>query len=212
MTISKTFLTGITGALLFVLTTVIAGIQYPGYDYSSQFISELYAVGAPDADFIRHFLYIPSGFLLFLFSVFSLKETDKSALSTLGFLGVGVGYGLGTVICGFFNCDAGCNPDFVNPSVSQLIHNLTGFFTYLMVPPSIALVAIASRKWKNAASFSNSGFILAALSFCFFILLNADLQSPYKGVIQRIIEGSILLWIILCSLHVLKNKRNAPTQ
>ena len=212
MTKSKTFITGITGSLLFVLTTIIAGIQYPNYNYISQFISELYAVDAPNADFIRHFLYIPSGLLLFLFSVFALKETEKSIPGSLGLLGIGIGYGLGTVICGFFNCDAGCNPDFVNPSASQLIHNLTGFLTYLVVPPSIGLVAIASRKWKNAVSFSNSSFILAALSFCFFILLNANLQSPYKGLIQRIIEGSILLWIALCSLYVLKNRQNAPNQ
>jgi hypothetical protein len=212
MTVSKTFFTGIAGVLLFVLTTIIAGILHPGYNYMSQFISELYAVDAPNADFIRYFLYIPSGFLLFLFAVFAIKETEKSVLATLGFLGVGIGYGLGTVICGFFNCDTGCNPDFVNPGISQLIHNLTGFLTYLVVPPSIGLVAITSRKWKNAASFSNSGFILAALSFCFFILLNANLQSPYKGLIQRIIEGSILLWIALCSLYVLKNKQNAANQ
>ena len=99
---SKTFLFGITGVLIFVITTITAGIANPNYHSISQFISELYAVDAPNADFIRHNLYIPSGFLLFLFSIFAILETNKSTLSILGFLGVGFGYGIGTVICGFF--------------------------------------------------------------------------------------------------------------
>lgn len=206
MTPSKTFLTGISGVLLFALTTIIAGIAHPNYNPVAQFISELYAVNAPNADFIRYYLYIPSGILLLLFGLFAIKETPKSLLAIFGFLGIGFGYGLGTVICAVFNCDAGCNPDFISPSLSQIIHNFISFLTYLVVPFSILFVGIASQKWKNATSFSYWSFLLAALSFCFFIVLNTDFQSPYKGLIQRVIEGSILLWIALCSLYVSKNK------
>ena len=212
MTPSKTFLTGISGVLLFALTSIIAGITHPNYNPVAQFISELYAVDAPNANFIRYYLYIPSGILLLLFALFAIKKTPKSILATFGFLGIGFGYGLGTVICAVFNCDAGCNPDFISPSLSQIIHNFMGFLTYLTVPFSILLVAIASQKWKNATFFSNVSFLLAALSFGFFIVLNTDLQSPYKGLIQRVIEGSILLWIILCALYVSKNKQHATAQ
>ncbi|MFC4817059.1 MULTISPECIES: DUF998 domain-containing protein [unclassified Flavobacterium] len=212
MTPSKTFLTGISGVLLFALTTIIAGIVHPNYNPMAQFISELYAVDAPNADFIRFYWYIPSGVLLFLFGLFAIQEAPKSALATLGFLGVGLGYGLGTVFCGFFNCDAGCNPDLVNPSFSQILHNFMGFLTYLIVPFSILFVAIASQKWRNATSFSLWSFLFAAVSFVFFLLLNVNLQSPYKGVIQRIIEGSILLWIIFCAIYLFKNKHNATAE
>ncbi|MES2810903.1 MAG: DUF998 domain-containing protein [Bacteroidota bacterium] len=209
MTQSKAFFTGILGVLLFALTTIIASFLHPNYNPVAQFISELYAVDAPNADFIRYYLYIPSGIALFLFAVFAIQETPKSALSTLGFSGIGIGYGLGTVICGIFNCDAGCNPNFINPSLNQIIHNFVGFLTYLIVPFSILFIAIASKKWKNAGFFSNSGFALAAISFVFFMVLNADFESPYKGLIQRVIEGSILLWIACCSFYILKSKRNA---
>jgi hypothetical protein len=212
MTPSKTFLTGISGVLLFALTTIIAGIVHPNYNPVAQFISELYAVDAPNADFIRYYLYIPSGILLLLFALFAIKEMPKSILATFGFLGIGFGYGLGTVICAVFNCDADCNPDFISPSLSQIIHNFMGFLTYLVVPFSILFVGIASQKWKNAASFSKWSSLLAALSFCFFIVLNTDLQSPYKGLIQRIIEGSILLWIVLCAFYAIKNNQHATAQ
>jgi hypothetical protein len=204
---SKAFWAGILAVLLFVSTTIMGGFLHPGYNHTSQFISELYAVDAPNADMLRYYGYIPGGILFFLFSILSISETPKSFLKTLGFVGVGFGYGIGTVICGFFTCDTGCNPQFINPSLSQMIHNLMGFVTYSIVPVSIFLIAIASRKWANSLAFSNISFILALLSFIFVGLLNADLQSPYKGLIQRIIEGSILLWITACSLYLAK-KRN----
>lgn len=87
-----------------------------------------------------------------------------------------------------------------------MIHNLMGFVTYCIVPISILLIAIASRKWTNSLIFSIISFGLALISFVFVGLLNADLQSPYKGAIQRVIEGSILVWIIVCSFYLVKNK------
>ncbi len=206
MTTSKAFWTGIIAVSLFVFTTIIGGFLYPNYNHISQFISELYAVDAPNADTLRYYGYIPSGALFFLFAVFAIMETPKSFLRAVGFLGVGFGYGIGTIVCGIFTCDAGCNPEFINPTLSQMIHNLMGFVTYFIVPVSIFIIAIVSRKWKNGIAFSNLSFILALLSFIFVGLLNADLQSPYKGLIQRIIEGSILVWIVLCSFYLAKNK------
>ena len=203
---SKAFWTGSIAVFLFLLTTIIGGYFHPNYNHISQFISELYAVDAPNADALRYYGYIPSGILFFLFSIFAILETPKSALRAIGFLGLGLGYGLGTIICGFFTCDAGCNPEFVNPSLSQIIHNLVGFLTYCVVPVSLFLLAIDSRKWKNALTFSNISFILAIISFCFVGVLNVNLHSPYKGLIQRIIEGSILIWIVLCSFYLAKTK------
>jgi hypothetical protein len=203
---SNAQLMGNISVFLFVITTFVGGFLHPNYNHISQFISELYAIDAPNADMLRYFGYIPSGIFCFLFSFFAMLETPKSVLKSIGFLGVGFGYGIGTIICGFFTCDAGCNPEFINPSLSQMIHNLMGFVTYCIVPVSIFLIAISSRKWKNGISFSNYSFILALVSFCFVGILNANLQSPYKGLVQRIIEGSILIWIVLCGLYISKNK------
>lgn len=204
---SKAFWTGIIAVLLFVFTTIIGGFLNPNYHHTSQFISELYAVDAPNADTLRYYGYIPSGVLFFLFALFAIIETPKSFLKTIGFLGIGFGYGVGTIICGFFTCDAGCNPQFINPSLSQMIHNLMGLVTYCIVPISILLIAIASRKWTNSLVFSIISFGLALISFVFVGLLNADLQSPHKGAIQRVIEGSILVWIVFCSFYLSQNKK-----
>ncbi len=190
------FWTGILSVLLFVNTTIVAGFFHPNYNHFSQFISELYAVDAPNADLIRFFGYLPSGILFIIFSLLAQKMTPKSRLKSIGFLGIVVGYGFGTIICAIYNCDTGCNPKFINPSLSQIIHNLMGMITYLIVPFSILLIAIASRNWKNSIQYTLISYIIFAISFTFVVILNLNLDSPYKGLIQRIIEGSILFWIV----------------
>jgi hypothetical protein len=203
MITSKTYITGILGVLFFVITTIIAGFLYPNYSHISQFISESYAVDASYANPLRFYGYIPSGIFFILFSYFASSKFPKSSLKTLSFLGIGIGYGLGTIICSIFNCDAGCNPEFINPSISQIIHNLTGMFTYLIVPFSILCFGITSRKWSNSFSLSNISFTVAVISFIFVLLLN--INPNYKGLIQRIIEGSILFWIVYVSFHTKKS-------
>ena len=189
------FWTGILSVFLFVFTTIIAGFFHPSYNHFSQFISELYAIDAPNADLIRFFGYLPSGILFVIFAALAQKTTPKSRLKSMGFLGIIVGYGFGTIICAIYNCDVGCNPKFINPSLSQIIHNLTGMITYLIVPFSILLITIASIKWKNSLQYTLISFLIFAISFTFVAVLNLNLDSPYKGLIQRIIEGSILFWI-----------------
>lgn len=213
MTKSYVFWTGIGSVSLYVLTTIIAGFFYPDYSHNRQFISELYAVDAPNANAIRFLGYFPSGILFIIFSLLARKKTPKSRLSAIGFLGIELGYGFGTIICVLFNCDAGCNPKFINPSLSQIIHNLMGLITYLVVPFSILLIAIASLKWKNSLKYTFTSGLVFIISLLFFIILNLNLDSPYKGLMQRIIEGSILLWIAYGAYHfsnkILSTKRKS---
>jgi len=199
------FWTGIIGVILFGFTTIIAGFQYSNYSFISQFISEIYAVDAPNADVIRYYFYLPSGILFLLFTLFSNASLPKSKLRTIGFILIGFGYGFGTILCSIFNCDIGCNPQFTNPSISQIIHNMMGMITYFIVPPAILMIAIASKKWDKAVTFTKLSFATAFISFIFFIVLYTNLDSSLKGLFQRIIEGSILIWIVECSIYVDKN-------
>lgn len=213
MSKSYVFWTGILSVSLFILTTIIGGIFYPDYSHNRQFISELYAVDAPNANVIRFLGYFPSGILFIIFSLLARKKTPKSRLSSIGFLGIELGYGFGTIICVLFNCDAGCNPKLINPSLSQIIHNLMGIITYLVVPFSILLIAIASLKWKNSLKYTFGSGLVFLVSFIFVIILNLNLDSPYKGLLQRIIESCFLFWIAYGAYHfsnkILSTKRKS---
>lgn len=180
------FWSGFCGCLLFTATTVIGSVLHPGYDSVSQFISELYASGAPYADALRFYGYLPSGVLFMVFAFLLHSVLPKSAGTTLGCLLFGFGYGFGTVICSIFNCDAGCNPEFVNPSLSQFIHNLMGMLTYLLVPIGIFGIGIGLGRQKNKPFLMHLSIAAAIVGFPFMLLLNVSLQSDYKGLVQQI--------------------------
>jgi hypothetical membrane protein len=203
------FLTGILGVTLFVVASFLGGFQFENYDPISQYISETMAVGTPYGETLRFFGYIPSGILLTLFSFGALKKFPKSNLTKLGFWGLAIFYGIATIVVGIFPCDQGCNKEFIDPSISQIIHNLTGFLTYIFVPISLLMIGIGLRKSKNYLRLSNLGIICGLVSIVFIGLMMSDPSTNYAGLFQRIIESLFVLWIIACAIYI---KRGADSE
>lgn len=192
---------GIIGVLLFVVTTVIAGILFPGYSHLSQFISESYAMGTAHGPQLRFLGYLPSGLCIAAFAYYAVKTLPKSGLTKFGFAAIGIFYGLGTVLVSLFPCDAGCDNGIVPPSLSQIIHNLSGFFTYMIVPLSLILLGVAARRWPNGKTISILGIACGITAMLFVAVLIPNLHSAFAGLYQRIIEGSVLLWVLACSVY-----------
>lgn len=201
---SKAAFSGIAGAVLFIITTIAGGFLHNGYDHISQFISELYAQGAPNAGLLKYGGYIPSGILIAVFAFSAIKELPRSGLTTAGFLIIGIFYGACTILASFFPCDAGC--DSPDPSLSQLIHNLTGFLTYVTVPFALLILGISAGKWEGGEKLSYLGYFCGIVSVSFVYFLFSQKSSSNIGLIQRIIELSILVWIIACSVYLISQK------
>jgi Protein of unknown function (DUF998) len=193
---------GILGVLLFVVTTIIGGILFPGYSHTAQFISESYAIGTAHGPMLRFLGFLPSGLCIAAFAYYAVKALPKSGLTRFGFAAIGIFYGLATVMVSIFPCDAGCDSGPVSPSVSQLIHNLSGFLTYMIVPLSLILLGITARRWPNGKTISTLGIVCGITAMLFVGILTANLHSGFVGLYQRIIEGSILFWVLACSLYL----------
>ena len=196
---------GILGALLFVAASLIGGFLIEGYDSLQQFISETYAKGTEYGWELRVFGFIPSGLLLAAFCFLSANRFKSSRSARMGFYGVGIFYGLATVVVSIFPCDHGCNREMVNPSLSQWIHNMTGLLTYLIVPLCILQVGSGVKRLGHK-SFSAQSFSLGGLSILFVILLILDANSQYAGLIQRMVESVFLLWIAMSAVAI-KNQQ-----
>lgn len=192
---------GILGVLCFVISTIMAGRQIPDYSHISQLISESYAIDTPFGPYFRFFGFLPSGIFISIFSFLATGKLPNGLATKIGFWGLGIFYGLGTVVVSIFPCDHGCNPELIDPSLSQVIHNLMGFLTYLIVPISVLLLGIAAQKWPNAKYLSYAGLVCGLVAFVFVGILSADLHGKFAGLYQRIIEGSILVWISLCAFY-----------
>lgn len=195
------FLVGILGVTFFAVASLLGGFQFDNYDPFSQLISETMAVDTPHGKILRYFGYIPSGILLTIFAFEGFKKLPESNLIKIGFWGLGIFYGIATIVVGIFPCDKGCNKEFVDPSISQIIHNLTGLLTYIFVPISIIIIGIGLRKSKNYQDLSKIGIISGIICIAFIGLLSDPLTN-YAGLFQRIIEGIFIIWIIACSIYI----------
>jgi len=198
-----TFFCGLVGALLFVIASIIGGMQIDGYSFISQYISESYATGIPNTTHLRY-MYISSGILLFLLGLMAPSVFPKSKGIRIGFVLFAIFYGLGTVTTGFFPCDLGCPSDPANWSISQTIHNTAGFLVYSLVPFCLIGLGASFRKFPKTRTLSKLSFVCGILSLVFVLLLFGNPKGPYNGLFQRIIEASFLIWTIYCSLYIVR--------
>lgn len=201
------FSTGIIGVTLFSVASILGGFQFDDYNHLSQYISETYAIDTPYGQALRYFGYIPSGLLLTIFAFSGYKKFPQSNLIKIGFYGLGVFYGLATTIVGIFPCDKGCNKELIDPSISQLIHNLTGFLTYIFVPLSIIAIGIGLRQLNAHLGLSKIALFCGLNCILFIGILLSDPLTEYVGLYQRIIEGTFIIWIIVCSVFINNNNK-----
>lgn len=202
-----TFWFGIIGALLFIVPSILGGILIPGYNYIHQFISESFAIDTTYGIYLRLFGYIPSGIFITIFVFSAIKILPKSSIPKIGLILFGVFYGIGNIIVAVFPCDYGCNKALINPTISQIIHNISGALTYLIVPFALVLIGLTAKKWKNRNTITILSIICGSIAILFSFMLTGNATGNYIGLFQRVIEGSILFWLISFAFYI-KNYNN----
>ena len=195
---------GIAGVSLFAFWSIVGGLLIEGYDPMSQFISETYAVDTEYGWLIRSAGFIPSGFMIAIYCILGQWYLQPKRITRIGFIIVGICYGLATVFISFFPCDSGCNKEWIDPSMSQILHNLIGMITYLLVPLGMILVGMGLRKAARLPKFATPSIALGIVSYLFVAVMVTGIDSPYLGLFQRIIEASFAIWIIWSALGLYK--------
>ncbi len=198
------FWLGILGVLLFIVSAVLAGNEIPEYNIVSQFLSESVAAGTKNGLFYRLFGEILSGILFFFFAWNAKNFFPKNKWMFFGFFGITVFYGLGTIIVGIFPCDEGCNREWIDPTFSQIVHNISGLLTYVFVPLSMLLIGFGT---KNILKYKNYSKCTVAFGVIAMYMTSRLLVNPlgeYVGLYQRILESMILFWIIITAFYVKK--------
>ncbi|WP_290619673.1 MULTISPECIES: DUF998 domain-containing protein [unclassified Arsukibacterium] len=192
----------VVSALWFLTTIILAGAYEPDYQHMSQYISELGATGAANGQWVNLGGFIPASVLLVFFVVMAISHSSGQKKQLLGLMGIAV-YAVTLGIAALYPCDSGCRPQ--NPSVSQLIHNLSAMSGYLSAVAAVFLLA-SYVKQHGSKILSIVGYIFGAVASIMFFLLNPEF--PLLGLAQRVFELSIYLWILLYSLHLNAEIRN----
>lgn len=191
------FLAGVLGPLAVVILTIVGGATFPGYSHASQFISALGSVDAPHGRLISLAGFLPAGLLIWGFVLFAWRALPAGTAKALGMGGVFL-FALGYVVAAFFPCEGDCRP--AHPGFSQVIHNLFGLAGYVTAPLSLWALAWAARRWPGAGHLSRLGVVSGVTALLGLLFLSPEFR--YVGLAQRVLEGSVLAWIVACAFHL----------
>lgn len=200
--------------ILISLSTALFGIGVPtalgfawsDYNLSSDFLSELGAKGAPQANFMSYAGFLPAG-VLWALAVLSLLSIARSKLLWIGgvfLLGTSISY----IGAAFFPCDAGCP---VEGSSSQMMHNLLGLIGYLASPVGLALIGAHFLRRKQVGAAAASFATAAATVIGFVMMASPDMDST-RGIWQRLADFSLFIWLVGISVLVSNHSPPSPNQ
>jgi|TARA_B100001142_G_scaffold89097_1_gene90872 hypothetical protein len=196
------FFIGVLGVSLLAASFILGGLLIENYDIVSQFISESYAIDTEYGLLLRIFGYIPSSILITLFCFLAVKYFQPTILIKIGFYGIGIFYGVASLVTGIFPCDSGCNKELINPSFSQLTHNFAALLMYVFVPINIIITGIGLKRLANYNRLSIIAITSGIISILFVYLLFSDITSEFLGLYQRIIESVFIIWILTCAFTI----------
>ena len=196
---------GILGVSLFAIAAIVGPLLIDDYSIVSQYISESFASDTEYGWYLQYFGYVPSGILITIFCFSAPKKLPSSKLIVAGFFGLALFYGLGTVLVGLFPCDAGCPTDVLDSSLAQLIHNAVASLTYIFFPICLISIGLGLKKFENYGRLSQIAIVIGIISGIFIFSLFSDPNSGYRGILQRIIETSFIVFMVSSALRIAKD-------
>jgi hypothetical membrane protein len=189
-------LCGVAGPILYTLAVFSLGAIQPGYNHSTQLMSELGEVGAPHAVVMNLFGFALTGILILVFAWGFFLELRKiqgivpatSLLALTGILYLAESY---------FRCDAGCIPP---ATFSGFLHLLLGEISVAaMVVASFTIAFVLKKEghWQGYWQYS-------VLTGAAVLLLMPFMPAMHEtaGLFQRVLVGIILLWWELLAIRL----------
>lgn len=196
---------GIVSSLLCVVTDIFAGMQYEGYDFTSQAVSELFAIGAPTSHLVVP-LFTLFDVLLVAFAWGIWLSADRNrVLRVMSLMVIGNAI-IGLMLWNFFPMHMrGAESTF-----TDTMHVILASNPFVLL--SVGLGVFAFRNWFRYYSIFT---ILLLIVPATFVFLNApqvatNQPTPWLGLAERISIYSVLLWysvlaiILLCKQPVPK--------
>ena len=193
-------LSGILAVILTLIVLAISGYIQPDYSHIENLISELNERGAPYALPIGYFGFLPIG-LVTLFFIRRLKsDVVHSKRSIVGLLFIAFS-GVDWIVTVFAPCDPGC-PMSGDISLSQEIHNLSGFLTSTLVPIGVYLLINPLRDSGFGKAVTVMSVIVLVDTVVTFAILVFEGFPGAPGLMQRIDLGVFLVYLSMLSVKV----------
>jgi hypothetical protein len=195
---------GILSPLLFVGTDILAGTLYVGYSFTSQAISELFAIGAPTSGLVVP-LFTVCDVLLVAFALGIWVPAGRNrALRIMALMIVGNAVN-GLVLWNFFPMHMrGAEATF-----TDTMHVTLAGVGVIFVLLALGFGAAAYRNWFR---FYSIGTLLTLLltgvvAFLYAPQLAANLPTPWLGLAERISTYVYDLWQVVLAIVLLRAEK-----
>lgn len=193
---------GILSSLLYVGTDILAAMQWEGYSYTSQAVSELSAIGAPTRPFVVSLFSIYNVLVIaFGLGVLWGTKIGKRPLRVAGILLIGYGI-VGQVTLLFF-------PMHLRGAEKSITDTMHATLTGVLVLFILLFIWFAAAALRKRFRLYSVGTIL--ILFLFGILaglngsrLEAQLPTPWLGVMERVKIYSSMLWVLVLAIVLLQ--------
>src|SRR3954470_9264067 len=198
---------GILAAFVYILTDVLGALRYPGYNFTTQGISELMAVGAPTQDLVNS-MFAAYGVLAGAFAVGVLRESPgQRALRVTGLLLLG--YAIAGTLGRYFPMYARGAAN-LSDSVPHVI--LTG----VLVASMLATLGFAARAFGRrfmVYSLATLGAIIALgiASGVYGARIAAHQPTPGFGIVERVLIYAYLAWAAVLAVQLVR-RHAAPAE
>jgi hypothetical membrane protein len=197
---------GLLSSILYVATDLLGGLAYPGYDFTSQAISELGATGAPSASLVGPLFFV-YGVLVLAFGIGVWREgaTGGRALRAVGALLIAF------AVIGFAGPLARMEQRGAGSIQTDLPHIVLTAALVLLWLLAMGFGAVAlGRRFRLYSILT----IVAVIAFGGWTStlagrLAAGLPTPGLGIIERIDVYTALLWMAVLSVMLLRAESGA---
>jgi len=202
------FLTcGILSSFLYILTDIISSASWNDYHYTSQTVSELFAIDAPTKTFVVICFIIYALLIYFFAAGVWLSADGKRSLQVAAVLIAGkeiLGF-IGTL---FFPIHL----RGVEGNYSDIMHGIvTAAGVFLFMFPAMIAGAVAFK-----GPFRIYSIVTMVLFILFGVLtglmqpqMAANLPTPMMGIWERVNIYGYMLWIVILSIKLLRRRKSA---
>ncbi len=194
---------GILSSLLYVGTDILAAMQWEGYSYTSQAVSELMAIGAPTRPLVVSLFTIYNMLVIAFGLGIRAMDSRKRALRFTGILLMVYGI-VGQAALLFFPM----NLRGAEKSITDTMHIIFTGVIVLLILLFIGFGAAALGKRFRLYSMATIlilvvfGVVSGSQASRFAV----QLPTPWLGVIERVNIYSAMLWVLVLAVTLLRRK------
>jgi hypothetical protein len=193
---------GFLSALLYIATDIIGTIRFEGYSYTSQTVSELFAIDAPTRPLVVPLL-TAYAILVYAFGLgVWVSAGQKRALRAAAVLIIAKEVlGLGVTLFAPMHLRG------VATTLSDTMHGvLTGVGVFLCMFPAMGLGAsVFGKKFRIYTIVTMLIFLLCGvLAFLYASQIGANQSTPWMGVLERTNIFGYLLWYSVLAVTLLR--------